>query len=175
MCFMAMINIISLAAMGAYLYEQRSDRLENAAAVTTWMATPLYAPTELTVIIGPTMASTRIIEGPLFAGPRVLSDFPGRWVTRLRHVATDALVCTMPQTGPRDAAYTTAAPMRFSTTWADYTGGDGRCFAQMQPCQTYDLTTIREAFKIIDGQRYQRFLPAVRSKPFTFPGPCGDD
>jgi hypothetical protein len=171
MACMAIFNVLTVALIGAYFWEQRSDRLETEAAVAEWHATALYAPTELTVHIGPTMETTRIVEGPLFEGPRVLSDFPGRWITRLRHVATDALVCTMPQTGPREAGYTRQAPMHFAATWVDYTNDDGRCFAQMRAGEEYDLTTVREAFVIIDGERHQRFLDPVQSAPFTFVGP----
>ncbi len=170
MASMALLNIVSVIALGAYLWEQRSDRLEADAELAAWMAAPLYAPTELTVHIGPTMESTRVVEGPLFDGPRILADFPGRWITRLRHVATDALICTMPQTGPRDAAYTTSVPIRFHSTWADYTGDNGACFSQMVPGEQYDLTTQRAAFIIIDGERHGRFLEPVQSRPFTFPG-----
>lgn len=169
MCIMAAFNIVSVVALGAYFWEQRSDRLEAEAELAAWMTATLYAPTELTVHIGPTMESTRVVETALLNGPRVLEDFPGRWITRLRHVATDALICTMPQTGPRDAAYTTDVPLSFHSTWADYTGDNGACFQQMVPGEQYDLTTQRAAFIIIDGERHGRFLEPVQSKPFTFP------
>lgn len=170
MCAMVLINLLSVAALGAYLWEQRNDRIEAATALAEWTSATLYAPTELTVYIGPTMNSTRIVESPLFDGPRILEDFPGRWVTRLRHTSTDTLVCTMPQTGPRFGSYTARAPMRFDATWPEYTGDNGACFRRMQPGEQYDLTTVREAFTVIDGERHQRFLEPVQSKPFTFPG-----
>ena len=169
MCAMALFNVITAISILALAIEWRNDRIEAEAALVEWHAAALYAPTELTVYIGPTMASTRVVEGAPFNGPRVLDDFPGRWITRLRHVSTDALLCTMPQTGPRFASYTASSPLRLDATWADYTGDDGRCFARMQPGEKYDLTTVREAFTIINGERHQRFLEPVQSKPFTFP------
>ena len=169
MCAMAIFNIVSVALLGAYLWEQRAGRIEAETALAEWASATLYAPTELTVHIGPTMNETRIVESPLFDGPRILADFPGRWITRLRHVATDALLCTMPQTGPRDAPYTHDVPRIFDTDWAEYTGDDGSCFGQMRPGEEYDLATVREAVTVIDGERYQRFLEPVQSKPFVAP------
>lgn len=169
MLAMALVNLVSLAALFAVIYEWRQDRLDDEAALTEWRSAVLYAPTELVVHIGPTMARTRIVEAPLFDGPRILADFPGRWITRLRHVATDALLCTMPQTGPRDAPYTHDVPRIFDTDWAEYTGDDGSCFGQMRPGEEYDLATVREAVTVIDGERYQRFLEPVQSKPFVAP------
>lgn len=169
MAAMAVVNIVSIIALGAYYWEQRSDRLEAEAELAAWMTADIYAPTELRVHIGPTMASTYVIEEPVFDGGRVLADFPGRWSTRLKHVETNSLVCTMPALGPRDAPYTHDAPRIFDTDWADYTGDDGRCFGKMRAGEQYDLTTVREAFKIIDGKVYQRFLNPVQSPPFTFP------
>lgn len=170
MAAMALLNIASVIALGAYLWEQRSDRLEAEAELAAWMEAPLYAPTKVTVHIGPTMETTRVVEEPLLDGPRILADFPGMWTVRLRRIDRDTMICTMPQTGPRPAPYTTTAPLRYNPTWAEYTGDDGTCFAQMQPGEEYDITTVRAAFTTIDGERHGRFLDPVQSAPFTFPG-----
>ena len=136
-----------------------------------WLTAELYAPTSIRVQIGPTPETTRVIETPDFAGPRIPADFIGRWIVRLRHIGRDVLLCTMPQTGPRDASYTADSARELYMTWAEYTQDDGSCFAQMQPGEQYDLTTIREALTVIEGQTMRRFLPPVRSAPFVMVAP----
>jgi hypothetical protein len=180
MLAMAMINLVSLAALFAVIYEWRQDRLDGEARdeatrvqIQQWMAQDIYAPTALEVRIGPTMAQTWVTEKPLLDGARIRASFGGTWVTRLRDATTDSLLCTMPQTGPRWSPYQDSAPRHLSMSWQDYTGDYGSCFAQMQPCGRYDLTTIRQAETVIDGIEVKRLLPNVQSEPFVFP--CGGE
>jgi hypothetical protein len=167
---MVAINIVSLVAVGYFIHEARSSRLDVEAKVAAWQSAEIYAPTLITVTPGPTMDTTMILESPSFDGGRILEDFPGEWIVRLRYVATDTLLCTMPQTGPQAAPYTTDSARDLEMSWRQYTNDDGSCFARMRPGQEYDLTTVREAYREINGVRVSRFLAPVRSLPFIFPG-----
>lgn len=176
---LAAINLLLVAPLVWLGLDSRSARLANeqhdaavAVELMAWRTAELYAPVTLTVDIGSTPETTVVTEEPSFDGPRVLEPFPGEWITHLRRADTDTLECTMPQTGPRPASYSLASPSRFKTDWLNYTKDEGgRCFAKMQPCQWYDLTTVRRAERVIDGERQYRFLDPVRSPKFQFP--CG--
>jgi len=180
MIAMALINLISLGAFGYLAYEARQARIsretaeaQTAADIAEWMATDLYASTAVEVFIGPTMETTRIVETPLFDGPRVLSSFRGEWLIKLVDVEAGVLLCTMPPAGPRSSSYVVGDARVIDMTWAAYTGGDGTCFAEMKPGRTYVLRTFRQATKIINEHAVYRAFDPVRSAPFVFPG-AGD-
>jgi hypothetical protein len=174
---MALINLISLGAFGYLAYEARQARISEAAAeaetsasIAEWMATDLYAPTSVEVVIGPTMETTRIVETPLFDGPRVRAAFDGQFIVKLIDLDAGALVCTMPAKGWKSNPYDLEGPRSLDMTWAAYTGDDGRCFAEMKPGVTYATRTFRQATKIIDGHTVRRPLDPIRSTPFVFGG-----
>ena len=174
---MALINLISLGAFGYLAYEARQARISEAAAeaetsasIAEWMATDLYAPTEINVVIGSTMETTRVIEAPLLEGPRVRSRFNGEFVVKLVDLDANALVCTMPANGWQSHPYDPEGALKLDMTWAAYTGDDRRCFDEMKPGRAYAISTFRQATAITDDHPVLRLLDPVRSAPFVFGG-----
>ena len=177
MLAMMAFNIFTVAVIGYVIYEWRAERhaAERIAQQyevqrLEWLASTLYQATEIEVMPGSDMETTRVVERPVFDGDRVVEAFSGQWVVRLRHVATDALLCTMPATGPGSANYTPAAPRMLYMTWQAYTGDDGSCWARIRPGEEYDLTVERLAETNIGGKHLVRRLPPVSSAPFAVPG-----
>jgi hypothetical protein len=147
--------------------QERREHAEEQRALLEFLATPMMVPIRVTIIVGTDMATTEVIEEPLFRDDlsRVIAPFDGRWRVWLRHVDTDTQICTMPATQEGQHSYRPDSPRVLRMTWADYTGDDGRCWARMTPGEQYDIRVLRRAVK---GKWVRDFEP-VRSQPFVAP------